>query len=414
MRYITDLHIHSKYARACSKALTLENIDQWCVWKGIQIVACGDFTHPAWFKEISTKLKSVGNGLYQLKKDSKGTYFLMGTELSCIYKKHDKVRRVHILVFMPDIESVQKLNIYLDSIGNIKADGRPILGLDVEELTKRVLDIHKDSFLIPAHAWTPWFAVFGSKSGFDSLEECFGEQTKHIFSIETGLSSDPQMNWSLSQLDNITLVSNSDAHSLPNLGREANVFEFNEPSYYTMRDAIKNGDPKTFLYTIEFFPEEGKYHEDGHAACSVRLSPEESSKHKYLCPQCGKSLTVGVLNRVDKLSDRKLGEHTGKIPYKSIIPLQEIIAESLGKGKSTKGVQELYTSMIKTIANEFSILIDTPILEIQKHTIPRIATAIDRMRKGEVEITPGYDGIYGTIKIFKEGEAPEGMQKTLL
>lgn len=402
MRLITDLHIHSKYARACSKGLTLENIDQWCAWKGIQVVSCGDFTHPAWFKEISTKLKSVGNGLYQLKKNSKGTYFILGTELSCIYKKHDKVRRVHILVFMPDIPSVEKLNTYLDSIGNIKADGRPILGLDVEELTKRVLDINQDSFLIPAHAWTPWFAIFGSKSGFDSLEECFGTQAKHIFSIETGLSSDPLMNWSLSQLDSITLTSNSDAHSLPNLGREANVFEFDTPSYYTMREVIKNGDTEKFKYTIEFFPEEGKYYEDGHAACKIRMRPKESKKNNYLCPQCGKSLTIGVLNRVDKLADRKLGTYKGRIPFKSIIPLQEIIAESLGRGKNTKSVQEMYFSMIKNIADEFTILLDAPRSLIEKHSSKRIAEAVQRVREGNVKITPGYDGIYGTVKIFDD------------
>ena len=405
MQYITDLHIHSRYAYACSKALTLENIDQWCAWKGINIVSCGDFTHPAWFKEVYTKLKSVGNGLYQLKENSKGTYFLMGTEVSCIYKKHNKSRRIHILIFMPDIESVGKLNTYLDSIGNINSDGRPILGLDVEELTKRVIDINPDSFLIPAHAWTPWFAVFGSKSGFDSLEECFGKQTENIFAIETGLSSDPLMNWSLSALDDIALVSNSDAHSLPNLGREANVFELKEPSYFSIRDAIKNNDPKKFLYTIEFFPEEGKYHEDGHAVCKVRMTPEESTKHNGICPQCGKKLTIGVLNRVDKLSDRKLGKHRGKIPFKSIIPLQEVIAETLGRGKNTKGVQTIYTEMIKNIGNEFSILIDTPISDIKKRADERVAEAIKRMREGNVELVPGYDGIYGTIKLFRDKEA---------
>ena len=414
MQYITDLHIHSRYARACSKALTLENIDQWCIWKGINIVACGDFTHPAWFSEISTKLKSVGEGLYQLKEGSKGTYFLMGTELSCIYKKHDQVRRVHILVFMPDIESVKKLNMYLDSIGNINADGRPILGLDVEELTKRVIDINADGFLIPAHAWTPWFAIFGSKSGFDSIEECFGKQKQHIFAIETGLSSDPPMNWSLSVLDDIALVSNSDAHSLPNLGREANVFELEKPSYFELRDAIKNNDSKKFLYTIEFFPEEGKYHEDGHAGCKLRMSPEESKKNKNICPQCGKNLTIGVLNRVDKLADRKLGKHKGKIPYKSIIPLQEIIAESLGRGKNTKGVQTMYQEMIAKIGNEFSILIDESIATIEKNSSSRIAEAIRRMRDGEVEIAPGYDGIYGTIKLFKEGESIQDIQTKLI
>lgn len=414
MRYITDLHIHSRYARACSKALTLENIDQWCVWKGIQIVACGDFTHPAQFKEISTKLKSVGNGLYQLKENSKGTNFLMGTELSCIYKKHDVARRIHILVFMPDIESVKKLNIYLDGIGNINADGRPILGLDVEELTKRVIDIHPDSFLIPAHAWTPWFAVFGSKSGFDSLEKCFGKQTEHIFAIETGLSSDPLMNRAVSKLDSISLVSNSDAHSLPNLGREANVFDLKEPSYFEIRDAIKNNDSKRFLYTIEFFPEEGKYHEDGHAVCKVRMTPDESTKRKGICPQCGKKLTIGVLNRVDKLSDRKLGKFPGKIPFKSIIPLQEIIAECLSRGKNTKGVQSLYTEMIQSIGNEFSILIDRPISEIKKLGGVRVAEAIKRMRDGNVELVPGYDGIYGKIKLFSDEEVLKMSQKKFL
>jgi len=414
MRFIADLHIHSKYSRACSKDLTLENIDKWCALKGINIVATADFTYPAWFSELRAKLKEAGNGLYILKENSSGTFFLLGTELSCIYSKNGAVRRIHQLVFAPDLETVKKINSYLSGIGNLSADGRPILGLDVKELTKRVLDINPDCFLIPAHAWTPWFSVFGSKSGFDSLEECFGEEAKNIFAIETGLSSDPLMNWKWSALDKISLISNSDAHSLPNLGREANVFELEQPSYYLIRDAIKTRDKKKFLFTIEFFPEEGKYHFDGHASCNVSFDPETSKKNHNTCPQCGRILTIGVLNRVDNLSDRKNADETDKIPFKSLVPLKEIIAESFKKGVATKQVQDEYFSLVKKAGNEFSALIDTPIEALKIITKPEIAEAISRVREGKIKITPGYDGIYGKIEIFNKNEQIMKKQSRLI
>lgn len=414
MRVIADLHLHSKYSRACSKELTLPNIDLWCSYKGIGVAVTSDFTHPAWWKHIKDELKVNENGLLERKEGSHGTQFFLGTELSCIYKKNDAVRRIHMLVFMPDLQAAEQLNKYLDSIGNIKADGRPILGLDVKELTKRVLGISKDAFVIPAHAWTPWFAIFGSKSGFDTLEECFEEETKNIFAIETGLSSDPAMNRMLTKLDNITLISNSDAHSLPNMGREANVFELKKISYRSIRDAIKKGDPNEFLYTIEFFPEEGKYHFDGHAKCNINFHPRETKKHKEICPQCGKKLVIGVMNRVDKLSDRKKANMTGKVPFKNVIPLQEIIAETLGKGKNTKTVQTEYMNIVKNLSNEFYVLLDATEKELNNVTTLNITHAIMRVRNGDVEITPGYDGIYGKIKIFNESEIKKKKQSKLL
>lgn len=414
MRLIADLHIHSKYSRACSKDLTLENIDKWCRLKGINIIATADFTHPGWFSEIKSKLGPSGDGLFELKQNSQGTHFLLGTELSCIYSKKNEVRRIHILIFTPDIETVKKINDYLGGIGNLSADGRPILGLDVKELTKRIMDMNSDNWLVPAHAWTPWFSVFGSKSGFETLTECFEEEAEHIFAIETGLSSDPPMNWRWSHLDNICLISNSDAHSLPNLGREANVFELSEPSYFAIKDSVKERDKKRFLFTIEFFPEEGKYHYDGHAPCNISCEPEKSKKYKNSCPQCGRNLTIGVLSRVDNLSDRKTSIQNGRIPFKSLVPLQEIIAESLKKGKNTKTVQEHYQALVKAVGSEFSVLLDVDYQELKNITPPAVIEGIRRVREGRLRITPGYDGVYGKIEIFSQDEKFGTIQAQLL
>jgi len=272
--------------------MDLDNLDRWAVIKGIKVMGTGDFTHPKWFGEIKEKLEPAEAGLFKLRGADSPTRFLLTSEISCIYKKGGKVRKVHIIIFAPSIEAVDKINTQLNKIGNLHSDGRPILGLDAKELTKIVLDADKNCLVVPAHAWTPWFAVFGSKSGFDSLEDCFDEYTKYIYAIETGLSSDPAMNWRLSQLDNVTLISNSDSHSPQKIGREANVFDA-ELSYGGIADAIKTKDKNKFLYTIEFFPEEGKYHFDGHKDCNLSLSPKESKKYNNICPKCKKPLIIG-------------------------------------------------------------------------------------------------------------------------
>jgi len=436
MRYIADFHIHSKYSRATSRDMEPESLAYWAAIKGINVLGTGDFTHPLWFKELKEKLEPAEKGFYKLK-DSlvriKSNFnnakipadltekiraekladlrFVLTAEISSIYSKGGKVRRVHNIVFAPSFEIAEKINAKLDKIGNLRSDGRPILGLDAKELLKIVLNISPAAVVVPAHAWTPWFSVFGSKSGFDSLEECFDEYAKFIFAIETGLSSDPAMNWRLSKLDNITLISNSDAHSPENLGREANVFEGEAIDYYSIMSAIKNkGEsdtaktlPLRFIYTIEFYPEEGKYHYDGHRLCKISLSPEETKKAKGICPVCGKSLTVGVLYRVDELADRTLGEKPARyVSYKNLIPLKEIIADALGLGKAAKAVNEEYFKLISRFGSEFNVLLDAPISEIGKNSQAIIAEGVEIMRSGKAEVIPGYDGEYGKIRIFSD------------
>jgi len=432
MQYIADLHIHSKYSRACSKQLEPGQIAKWCERKGIDIVSTSDFTHPAWFRELQESLEPAERGLYKLKGSNNKTRFLVSTEISCIYKRGGKCRRIHLCLWMPSLEDAEKFTKVLAGRGcNISSDGRPILGIDSEEILKIALDINPDSMVIPAHAWTPWFAVFGSKSGFDTLEECFGENAKYIYAIETGLSSDPAMNWRLSGLDNIALVSNSDAHSLEKLGREANVFEFSrQPDYFDIAGAIKEKDKNKFLSTIEFFPEEGKYHMDGHRDCKVCLTPEETKKAGNLCPKCKKPLTIGVMNRVSSLADRTIkqvsplsvrGGQEGldniiknKIPYKSVVPLQEIIAECFENGWKAKKVVALYDKLLSECGTEFEILLDKGIEEIRACGGELVAEAIDRMRKGNIFVKPGYDGEFGIVKIFNPEEREKMKQGLLL
>lgn len=418
MRYIADLHIHSKFSRACSKDLDLEGNTEWARKKGINIVGTGDFTHPVWIKELKEKLVEEKQGLYKLKGTPSEVLFMITTELSCIYKQGDKVRRIHLCVFIPDLKTADKIIAALEKRGvNVRSDGRPIMGLHADELTKIVMDANKDAMVIPAHIWTPWFSVFGSNSGFDTLEECFGKQTKYIFAAETGLSSDPPMNWQLSALDNITLISNSDAHSPRNLGREANVFDIEEKdlSYNEIRRILKEKDKKKFLYTIEFYPEEGKYHGDGHRACNVSLTPAETKKNKEICPVCKKKLTVGVLSRVNQLADRKHGvTPKNAIPYKNVVPLQEIISESFGVGKQSKKVQTEYESLVAKGGTEFAVLLDLPYEELQKITEPEIALAIQNVRENKVKPIAGYDGVYGIVKVFNEGQLKKPSQKSLI
>lgn len=420
MKIIADLHIHSPYARAVSPEMTLENLDYWAQLKGITVLGTGDFTHPRWMKEIKSKLELAEIGLYRLKskfqnpnvkKNPNGRMsnteirFMLTVEISSIYSKNGKTRRIHTLIFAPSIETAEKINTQLGLIGNIKSDGRPILGLDAKELAKIVFNIDPAAVVIPAHAWTPWFSVFGSMSGFDTIEECFEEFAPQIFAIETGLSSDPAMNWRLSKLDSIALISNSDSHSLRRIGREANIFE-TELSYNGIIDAIKSRDPKRFCSTIEYFPEEGMYHYDGHRVCGIRMAPSETKKANKICPKCGKPVTVGVLYRVEELADRPEGFKPKRaIPYKNMVPLDEIIAECFGVASATgKKVRAEYMSIVEKLGSEFFALFDASRPELEAATKPEIAEGIMRVRDGRLRIEPGYDGTYGKVKIFAGAE----------
>jgi uncharacterized protein (TIGR00375 family) len=427
MKFIADLHVHSKYSRATAKNLDLENLYIAAQLKGITVVGTGDFTYPAWFAEICEKLVPAEAGLFKLKDDiakacdekvpvscREPVRFILSSEISNIYKKKDKTRKNHNLVIMPDLEVAEKFSAKLDRIGNIKSDGRPILGLDARNLLEVLLDTSAEAFLIPAHIWTPWFSVLGSKSGFNSIEECFEDLTPYIFAAETGLSSDPPMNWRVSSLDGLTLVSNSDAHSPRNLGREANLLN-SRLSFNGIKTAIKSGDPDAFLGTFEFYPQEGKYHLDGHRNCKIRLEPQETANYDGKCPVCGKSLTLGVLNRVEELADRNHGlTPPAHHSYYSIIPLAEILSDILQVGVTSKKVQKSYQKSIRILGNEFSILHALETDTIDGAGIPLLAEAIRRVRKKEVDIKAGYDGEYGRIKIFNSHEREQMLgQKSL-
>jgi uncharacterized protein (TIGR00375 family) len=404
MEFIADFHLHSKYSRATSKKMDLENLDKWAKIKGILVLGTGDFTHPLWLKEMKEKLESAELGLFKLKNSLSQTRFILTTEVSCVYFKKGKQRKIHLIIFSPSIEVCEKINNYLKLYGNLESDGRPTLNLDAKELLKIVLNISENCLVVPAHIWTPWFSLFGSKSGFDSIEECFEEYSKYIFAGETGLSSNPAMNWRISVLDRITLISCSDAHSPSNIGREANVFNC-ELSYFEIVNVIKKKDKNKFLYTIEFYPEEGKYHYDGHRNCGVSLSPKETKKYNGICPVCGRSLTIGVLNRVEQLADRPEGfQPENAIPFKSVIPLEEIISDALGQNPGTVEVEKEYNNLIEKFENEFNVLLKVSRFDLESVTLPEIAEGIIRTREGKVFIEPGYDGVYGKIKIFQKGE----------
>lgn len=411
MFFYADLHIHSKYSRATSKSCNLEELAIWAQKKGLGVISTGDFTHPAWFAEIQEKLVPAGNGVFRLRPDiekeifktSNPVRFILSVEISTIYKKWDKTRKVHHVVFVPDMEAAGKFRDKLGSIGNIKSDGRPILGLDSRDLLEITLESGEGSYIIPAHIWTPWFSVLGSKSGFDSIEDCYGDLSKHIFAVETGLSSDPEMNWKVSKLDKYRLVSNSDAHSPSKLAREATVFD-TEPDYYSIMNALKTGIG--YVGTVEFFPEEGKYHEDGHRKCNVCLSPQESLKFNNICPVCGKPLTIGVLNRVCTLADRNFDSTfkpstAGEVF--SLVPLQEIIAEINCVGAQSKSVVTEYERLIRKFGSELSILREIPIDDLSKDS-PLLGEGISRLRQGKVIKHAGYDGEYGVIRLFDDSE----------
>lgn len=407
MYYYTDLHIHSKYSRATSRSLTLEELAIWAKKKGLSLIGTGDFTHPAWFAEIKEKLVQYDDGTFRLKPEIESEIgatvkFILTVEISTIYKKWDKTRKVHHVVFVPNLDAAENFRNKLDAIGNIKSDGRPILGLDSRDLLETVLESGENSYIIPAHIWTPWFSVLGSKSGFDSIEDCYGDLSEHIFAVETGLSSDPEMNWHVSKLDKFRLVSNSDAHSASKLAREATVFS-TDPNYYSIMNALKTGDGYTG--TVEFFPEEGKYHEDGHRKCNICMTPEETKKHNGICPVCGKPMTIGVSYRVNELSDRKEiitpPSTAGKVF--SLVPLQEIISEINGVGPSSKSVVYEYERLINTFGSELAILQDVPVDEISKSST-LLGEAVSRLRQGKVIKHAGYDGEYGVIRLFAENE----------
>ena len=408
--YYADLHIHSKYSRATSKNCNLEELALWASKKGLSTISTGDFTHPLWFGEIKEKLVEEEKGTYRLKpeiekeifKNREPVRFVLSVEISTIYKKGDKTRKVHHVVFCPDIEAAQKFRTKLDSIGNINSDGRPILGLDSRNLLEIALESGEGSYIIPAHIWTPWFSLLGSKSGFDSVEECYEDLAEHIFALETGLSSDPYMNWHVSKLDKYRLVSNSDAHSPSKLAREATVFSV-KPDYFNILHALKTGEG--YIGTVEFFPEEGKYHEDGHRKCGVCLTPLETKKLNGICPVCNKPLTIGVSYRVAELSDRDEIITPPKTAGKvfSLVPLVEILSEILQSGSSSKRVLLEYERLIERFGSELSILQNVPVYDISTSST-LLAEAIERLRKGNVIKKPGYDGEYGVIRLFEKEE----------
>jgi uncharacterized protein (TIGR00375 family) len=404
MNFIADLHLHSKYSRATSQEMEVKTLALWAKRKGIKLLGTGDFTHPLYFLDLKSKLNPLGNGLFSLKEEPDGTHFMLTAEVSNMYSQGGKSRRIHTLIFAPSFEVVEKINTRLSKYGKTGSDGRPIFGFSAKDLLKMILDLSPECLLIPAHAWTPWFSIFGANSGFDSIQECYEEESKHIRAIETGLSSDPEMNWRLSALDDITLISNSDAHSPGKIGREANVFNC-ELSYRAITEAIRKKDPRRILYTIEFFPEEGKYHYDGHRNCNILFSPQETRKHKSICPVCGKRLTVGVMNRVNELADRPEGSVPPKaIPALRTVPLDEIIADILGVGTNASSVEKEYLRLVEKGGSEFDILLELSPEQLSSFTPPNILEGILRVREGRLKITPGYDGVFGKIEILSPAE----------
>lgn len=408
--FLADFHVHSRYSMATSRKMDLENLYIAAQTKGLDILATGDFTHPGWLSEIRGKMMVAEEGLYRLKWDIErqlidsvpescrdSVRFILISELSCIYKQDGKTRKGHYLVFMPNIEVATRFCTQLSRYGNLSSDGRPILGISAYHLLEMVLNHSEKAFLVPAHIWTPWFSIFGSRSGFDTVEECFGDLSDFIFALETGLSSDPPMNRAISGLDRFSLISNSDAHSPQHLGREANIFQ-GERSFTGIRNALDGKKPENFLGTIEFFPQEGKYYYDGHQSCNVCCHPSQSKRWDNRCPVCGKPLTIGVLNRCRKLSDRGKDLCLDK-PFLYTIPLCQMIAQVTGKGIHTKTVQGIYTALLSTFGPELELLHSISIAKIKENADDVVATAIDNMRNQQVRIQPGYDGIYGKVLV---------------
>ncbi len=436
MHYVSDLHLHSKYSRAVSQNMILPIMAQFAQQKGIDILTASDFTHPLWFREIQSLLDETGSGIYKLKGNTPSaswrTLFLLSTEIASIYKQGDKLRRIHNLVFVPSFKVAEKLNKELVSRGcNLNADGRPIIGLSSKNLLELILSIDDRAFLIPCHIWTPHFGIYGSASGFDSLEESFEELSKYIYGIETGLSSDPEMNWQVDELKHRTILSFSDAHSPAKMGREATVFDLEKPTYENVRHAIMRLSNKSaedrgdkIAYTIEFYPEEGKYHFSGHRNCKVVVGPEEIKKSGGACPVCKRRLTEGVLFRVQQLSDKRLQNRLSEKkntqglkwytdsmriqpPYVKLVPLLEIVAEGLNSTVASQKVKDIYNKLCQELTSEINILLKAPIPEITAVAGARVAEAVEKVREGNIAIDPGYDGEYGKVKIWNEEKETE-------
>jgi len=409
-RFIADFHVHSKYSRATSKQMDVEHLSHYAKIKGITLIGTGDFTHPSYLAELKQQLEPLGNGLFA----HQDTHFILTAEVCNNFFSDGKGKRIHNVIFAPSFQTAERINTQLLGYGRLAADGRPDLRLNARDLVKLVLDTDPDCLIVPAHVWTPWFSLFGANSGFDTVEECFGDQAANIYALETGLSSDPPMNWRLSALDRFCLISNSDAHSPSKIGREANVFD-TELDYRSITSALKSRDNGKFLYTVEFFPQEGKYHYDGHRNCDVCLAPRESMRSHDRCPKCGRKLTIGVMHRVEELADRPEGYvPPGAIPCKHLVPLVEIIAEAIGKGVNTVGVKAMYDSLVQRFGPEFHILLDLPEEQLRAEFPGGVGQGIIKVRREELEIRPGYDGVYGQVRIFgEEGEKGQADQLSL-
>ncbi|MCL4360534.1 endonuclease Q family protein [Patescibacteria group bacterium] len=455
MQSIADLQLHSRFSRAVSKEMTIPNIAAWAARKGIDLVATGDWTHPLWFREIQENLEETGNGLLRLRKQKLDNgnqklviedrnlnlenkpisnfnqpispFFLLATEVSSIYSQGGKLRRVHTLIWVPSLSSAGKISQEMTKRGcNLLSDGRPIVGLTCLEIAELVFTIEPKALIIPAHAWTPWFSVYGSLGGFDRLEEAFGPFAKYIYAVETGLSSNPAMNWRIKELDDRSIVSFSDAHSGPKIGREATVFEMpsGAVSYETVYQAIKCSPHAKIAYTLEFYPEEGKYHYTGHRACGIRWSPAETKQKGTTCPVCGKPLTQGVMQRIEELAGRSEEDlkleavtlpdvkatATGsnafphRPPFVMLVPLQEIIAEAVGSPVTSPKVQTPYRQLTEALGGEFTVLLRSDIKDIERVAGARIAAGVDKVRRGDIVIDPGYDGVFGVVRIWRDGE----------
>ncbi len=416
MQIIADLHLHSKYSRATSPQMNIHDLERFAAIKGLNLLGTGDFTHPLHLKDLKNDLSEKDQSGFFVTKNSQGVLFALSAEIALIYSDGEKVRKVHNVILAPSFEVVEQINDELGKRGNLSADGRPIFGkITCADFMEMMMKISKDIMVIPAHAWTPWFSVFGSKSGFDSLQECFKDQTKNIFAIETGLSSNPEMNWRLSQLDNVALVSNSDAHSPWSwrLGREANVFNLEKVAYEEMTRAIKTKDKNKFLYTIETDPNYGKYHLDGHRDCNVSLTPDESKKLNEICPKCKRPLTIGVLNRVEQLADRKEGfVPKDAIPFKTLLPLYEIISNVMGISQLySQKVMAEHDKIVGKFGSELNVLLNATLEELKTVTSEKIADAVIKVREGKVRYVPGYDGVYG-VPIFDESRMEKQRAKT--
>ena len=407
MSYVADLHTHSPFAIGTSRHLTFEIMVHWAKLKGIDVLSSGDFTHPAWLSETRTKLREGDDGLLELG----GVKFVLGTEVNCVAEQNGRRRRVHMLLLAPSLRTVDRLNESLGSRGSLEKDGRPTLRLTPRDLVRTVLDIDSSCLIIPAHLWTPWFGLYGSKSGFDSLEECFGDEARSVYAVETGLSSDPAMNWRVPSLDAVSLVSFSDAHSPQNLGRELTVFP-GPPSYQGLARCLKD---QRIEYTVEFFPQEGKYHHSGHRKCGTCLGPDEVRDQGDRCPRCGRRITLGVMQRVEELASRDpeirvngdglITSPNGRPPFRNLVPLAQILSESLGVGPKTKKTQAVFMDLVSELDGELNVLVETPTAEIARIAGERVAEGVARVRARDISIEPGYDGQYGTVKIWPEAKA---------